>query len=163
MQRTSLIISAALAALLLAGLACGGTDEPTATPVPSATPEPPDAPVPTDTATPSNTPEPTDTARPVDTPTATPDSAAPPSPTPTEAPPDSATETPPSEQPTETAPAETPEPTPGCDCSADVLECADFSTQQQAQTCFLSCALQGLGDVHQLSPDATGMVCTSLP
>lgn len=55
-------------------------------------------------------------------------------------------------------------PTPVCDCSADLYNCADdFANQQEAQACYDACfALTGL-DVHQLDHDGDGLVCESLP
>lgn len=45
-----------------------------------------------------------------------------------------------------------------CSCSADLYECSDFASQEQAQTCFDFCR-SFMGDVHNLDPDGDGLVC----
>jgi len=68
------------------------------------------------------------------------------------------------EQPTEPPPAGPPAGVPGyCDCSGDNLNCGDFGTHPQAQTCFNYCIDQGRGDIYGLDKDGDGNVCESLP
>jgi len=53
------------------------------------------------------------------------------------------------------------EPNPnGYDCSADVYNCGNFTTQSEAQYVFDLC---GPGDIHQLDGDGNGKACESLP
>ncbi len=49
-----------------------------------------------------------------------------------------------------------------CSCSADLYECTDFTSQEEAQACFDSCR-RFVGDVHQLDDDGDGLVCASGP
>lgn len=102
---------------------------------------------PTSTITPTATTIPSPTFIPTVTATVT---TAPPQPTatPTEPPP---------------PPAETPTPTPVCDCSGNVYNCSDFTTQAQAQACYEYCIAQGCGDIHDLDRDNDGLACESLP
>ena len=166
MKKRTLIISAALAAILLSGLACDLASKPTPTPVPTATPVPVEEPAPTDTPlpTPTDEPAPTETPEPELEDVSEPEAEV-------EAPADPGGssggqggapadpgggqggqgDAPPLQPPTD------------CECTGDSLDCSDFTSQQEAQTCYLFCSLQGLGDVHQLQPDASGMVCLSLP
>ena len=46
------------------------------------------------------------------------------------------------------------------ECSEDTYNCADFDTQEEAQTVFDVC---GPADVHRLDSDGDGVVCESLP
>ena len=51
-----------------------------------------------------------------------------------------------------------------CPCSGDTLNCTeDFSTQAQAQACFIYCVAQGAGDIHRLDGNNDGVACESLP
>lgn len=110
---------------------------PTATPIPTAMP----------TVTPTPTPTPTE--------------PRPTLPPPTEPPP---TE-PPRPAPTQTA-SPPPTPTPAnvvCDCSGDVYNCPDFTTQTQAQACYNYCMQVTGRDVHGLDGDDDGQACETLP
>jgi hypothetical protein len=71
--------------------------------------------------------------------------------------------------PTETdVPTATPEPSPtpvdaaACNCERNMYDCADFTTQAQAQACFDSC-LPTAGDVHFLDSNDDGEACETLP
>jgi len=71
------------------------------------------------------------------------------------------------------APAPTPIPAPiaiptpvvlvvqpdTCSCSADMYDCANFATTDDAQACFWRCGALGAGDIHALDLDGNGMVC----
>jgi len=46
------------------------------------------------------------------------------------------------------------------DCSSNVYNCDDFTTQEEAQAVFDYC---GPEDVHRLDNDGDGVVCESLP
>jgi len=46
------------------------------------------------------------------------------------------------------------------DCSSNVYNCGDFTTQAEAQAVFDEC---GPEDVHGLDGDGNGVVCESLP
>ena len=46
------------------------------------------------------------------------------------------------------------------DCSSDVYNCGDFTTQAEAQAVFDFC---GPEDVHGLDNDGDGVVCEGLP
>lgn len=48
-----------------------------------------------------------------------------------------------------------------CSCSADTLNCSDFSDQDSAQACMDYCVAQGAGDIHNLDGDANGLACES--
>lgn len=50
-----------------------------------------------------------------------------------------------------------------CSCSSNSLNCANFSTHSQAQSCFNYCIGQGRGDIHRLDGDNDGVACESLP
>ena len=50
-----------------------------------------------------------------------------------------------------------------CDCSANVYNCDDFSTQAEAQECFEYCLSLGQGDIHFLDGDNDGIACERLP
>ncbi|NUM46841.1 MAG: thermonuclease family protein [Anaerolineales bacterium] len=56
----------------------------------------------------------------------------------------------------------TPLPAP-CSCTANTLNCSDFTTQAEAQACHAACIQAGVGDIHQLDGNADGMACESLP
>ena len=45
-------------------------------------------------------------------------------------------------------------------CDTDTYNCADFTTQSEAQAVFDAC---GPGDVHGLDADGNGEACESLP
>ncbi|HSG16516.1 MAG TPA: hypothetical protein VLE70_09360 [Anaerolineae bacterium] len=45
-----------------------------------------------------------------------------------------------------------------CSCSADLYQCADFASQEQAQACFDFCS-SFMGDIHRLDDDGDGRVC----
>jgi hypothetical protein len=67
----------------------------------------------------------------------------------------------PSETPTAVLSTATISPT--CDCAADTLNCENFNTQAQAQTCMDYCISQGAGDIHGFDRDANGLACEDLP
>jgi len=46
-----------------------------------------------------------------------------------------------------------------CGCSTDQYNCADFSTQAAAQSCYEYCISQGRGDIHRLDMDKDGLAC----
>ena len=49
-----------------------------------------------------------------------------------------------------------------CDCSGNTLNCGDFNTHAEAQTCYETCG--GVNnDVHRLDGDKDGNACESLP
>ncbi|GAB4264922.1 MAG: hypothetical protein Kow0080_04540 [Candidatus Promineifilaceae bacterium] len=48
-------------------------------------------------------------------------------------------------------------------CSRNSYNCADFSTQAEAQACFDYCMAQTGEDVHKLDGGGDGIVCESLP
>ena len=65
-------------------------------------------------------------------------------------------------------PTSTPSPTATqpaavCNCSGDLYNCSDFSTQAAAQACFNYCVSLGRGDIHRLDGDGDGIACESLP
>lgn len=108
----------------------------------------------TATATPTltGTPTATGTATQTRTPTTTPTRTL--TPTQTMTPTRTAT-------PTATATRSAP---PGCStCAADVYNCSDFDTQEEAQACFDYCYDQVGYDVHGLDGDGNGVACESLP
>ena len=49
-----------------------------------------------------------------------------------------------------------------CDCSANIYNCNDFSTQAEAQECFEYCRSLGRGDIHFLDGDNDGIACEHL-
>lgn len=50
-----------------------------------------------------------------------------------------------------------------CSCTID-LDCKDFSTHRQAQSCYDYCVSLGYGDVHNIDGnDKDGLACESLP
>jgi len=64
-------------------------------------------------------------------------------------------------KPTATA---TREPSGNCStCAADVYNCSDFGSQEDAQACFDYCMEQVGYDVHNLDGDDNGIACESLP
>ena len=55
------------------------------------------------------------------------------------------------------------EPNPnGYDCTKNVYNCENFSTQGEAQVAFDSCINDGKGDIWGLDADGDGRVCESL-
>ena len=46
------------------------------------------------------------------------------------------------------------------DCSSNIYNCGDFTTQEEAQAVFDYC---GSEDIHGLDNDGVGVVCESLP
>lgn len=56
-----------------------------------------------------------------------------------------------------------PPPPVGCDCSGPDLNCGDFNSHAQAQSCFDQCVAQGFGDIFNLDSDGDGLACESLP
>ena len=50
-----------------------------------------------------------------------------------------------------------------CDCLGNDLDCEDFATAAEAQSCYEYCLSKGYGDVHGLDGDGDGIVCESLP
>ena len=54
------------------------------------------------------------------------------------------------------------EPAP-CSCTANTLNCADFTTHDEAQACYDYCITQGAGDIHRLDGNADGQACEALP
>jgi len=48
------------------------------------------------------------------------------------------------------------------DCSSDLYNCNNFTTQSEAQYVFDYCNEQGFGDIHQLDNDGDGRVCEKL-
>lgn len=147
-----------------------------------------DTSIPTDTLTPVGTdtveptedaPEPTDTVRPSDTRTPLPTDTTAPQATNTPRPaaiqstntPIPSTNTPrPATNtlipPTNTLPPPTntlPPPTPTFDaagqCSADIYNCGDFSSQPASQAMFDSCQAAGYGDAHRLDFNNNNIAC----
>lgn len=55
------------------------------------------------------------------------------------------------------------QPSAVCNCSGDLYNCSDFSTQAAAQACFDYCWSLGHGDIHRLDGDGDGIACESLP
>jgi micrococcal nuclease len=53
--------------------------------------------------------------------------------------------------------------TPPCACTANLLNCSDFTTHAEAQACYAYCVNQGVGDIHRLDGNGDGMACESLP
>ena len=50
-----------------------------------------------------------------------------------------------------------------CNCTGPDLNCTDFSSHAQAQSCFSYCWDLGYGDVFGLDGDGDGVACESLP
>lgn len=78
-------------------------------------------------------------------------------PTPTPTPIPTASPTPIGPSPTSTSPS------PVCDCSGNIYNCSDFTTQAEAQACYDYCVSLGYGDVHRLDADNDGIACEGLP
>ena len=76
-------------------------------------------------------------------------------PTATNTPAPAATDTP---SPTATNP-----PSGSCNCTGPDLDCTDFSSHAQAQSCFNYCVDLGYGDVFGLDRDNDGVACETLP
>ena len=51
----------------------------------------------------------------------------------------------------------------GYDCTEDIYNCGNFTTQAEVQAVYDYCAEQGKGDIHQLAADGNGKACESLP
>jgi len=130
------------------------TNTPSATPTPTMTSTA--SATPTATMTRTARPTATGTATPTNTPRATASS------TPTKTPKPTATAKP-TKTPKPTATA-TREPSGNCStCAADVYNCSDFGSQEDAQACFDYCMEQVGYDVHNLDGDDNGIACESLP
>lgn len=55
------------------------------------------------------------------------------------------------------------EPNPnGYDCTKDVYNCNNFTTQAQAQVVYDYCISKVAGDIHQLDGDGNGKACEGL-
>jgi endonuclease YncB( thermonuclease family) len=50
-----------------------------------------------------------------------------------------------------------------CDCSGNIYNCSNFSTQREAQRCYEYCLKQKGYDVHRLDRDKDRVACESLP
>jgi hypothetical protein len=50
-----------------------------------------------------------------------------------------------------------------CDCKANLYDCRDFRTHEEAQLCFQYCAVVKLHDVHRLDRDNDGVACECNP
>jgi endonuclease YncB( thermonuclease family) len=50
-----------------------------------------------------------------------------------------------------------------CDCSGNIYNCSNFSTQREAQRCYEFCLKQKGYDVHRLDRDKDRVACESLP
>lgn len=154
-------IPAYLFAILCLALACGsGPAAPETTPAirrlptsPTGGPTtethalpiaPADTLTPESTATlvPTETPEPTATFEPVVIPE-------------TETPASEPTAIPPTEAPAPLPTDAPPAPQPGCECSADTVNCDDAG----AVACFEQCQAAGAGDIHKLDRDDDGIAC----
>jgi len=48
------------------------------------------------------------------------------------------------------------------DCSSDVYNCSNFTTQAEAQSLFDFCVNEGSGDIHQIDSDGDGLACEGL-
>jgi len=53
--------------------------------------------------------------------------------------------------------------TGACDCSADLHDCPDFRTHEEAQACLEHCKDLGSGDIHRLDQDNDGDACECDP
>lgn len=69
----------------------------------------------------------------------------------------------PTKTPTPKATATKSPPANCSTCAYDAYNCADFSTQAQAQACYDYCMAQVGYDVHRLDADNDGEACESLP
>lgn len=47
-------------------------------------------------------------------------------------------------------------------CTADIYNCSNFTSQTQAQSVYNYCKLQGAGDVNHLDADSNGIACEGL-
>jgi very-short-patch-repair endonuclease len=54
-------------------------------------------------------------------------------------------------------------PEPLTECSANLYNCGNFSTHDEAQELFERCLNEGQGDIHWLDGDQDGRACESLP
>ena len=54
-------------------------------------------------------------------------------------------------------------PSGSCNCTGPDLDCTDFSSHAQAQSCFNYCVDLGYGDVFGLDRDNDGVACETLP
>jgi very-short-patch-repair endonuclease len=54
-------------------------------------------------------------------------------------------------------------PEPLTECSANIYNCGNFSTHEEAQELFDKCLNEGQGDIHWLDGDQDGRACESLP
>jgi endonuclease YncB( thermonuclease family) len=50
-----------------------------------------------------------------------------------------------------------------CDCDRNLYDCRDFTSREEAQTCFDYCQETTGQDVHNLDGGGDGLVCESLP
>ncbi|MEA2088732.1 MAG: thermonuclease family protein [Patescibacteria group bacterium] len=50
-----------------------------------------------------------------------------------------------------------------CDCSGNLYNCSDYSTQVEAQSVYDCCIKKVGSDIHKLDADDDGVVCESLP
>jgi hypothetical protein len=50
-----------------------------------------------------------------------------------------------------------------CDCSDNLYNCPDFSTQGEAQACYEFCLNETGTDIHGLDADSDGLACEALP
>jgi hypothetical protein len=50
-----------------------------------------------------------------------------------------------------------------CECTGDDLDCEDFDTASEAQSCYEYCKSEGYGDIHGLDEDGDGIACEHLP
>ena len=48
-----------------------------------------------------------------------------------------------------------------CQCEEDLMNCGDFTTQAEAQECFVFCG-GAENDVHRLDADGNGLACEGL-
>jgi hypothetical protein len=49
-----------------------------------------------------------------------------------------------------------------CICTRNTYDCADFTTQLEAQACYDLCSVDA-GDIHYLDSNDNGLACESLP
>lgn len=50
-----------------------------------------------------------------------------------------------------------------CSCAGNLYNCADFSTQAEAEDCYYLCLRLSGSDVHWLDGDGDGRACEALP
>ena len=173
-----LLIVAIIAALLLTACGDESTPEPTRTPLPTftATAEIPTvapqnlvAPTPVlIILIPTNTPAPVEVLAPTETATVAPPIVEPTIAPPTDVPPPLPTDTPIPVQPVQVIeqPTAVPVVAPAavCDCSGNNLNCGDFGTHSEAQSCYDYCRATVGADIHDIDGnDADGLACESLP